>query len=121
MPTHFWEVSTMPQTARFSVLGIAVALAFAAGRECPRARPAPPGALDPTGPEFRGAIQVAYWPAGAQPRRIPERYELTPYRIVLNDVRVFDTLDPEGMPGDVWRIDVADKRLTIWAVRGPTR
>jgi len=70
----------------------------------------------PADADFCGPVRVSRW-TREQPRpsQIPERYELTPYRITMDGRRVFDPLDVQDKVGDIWQIDLADGRVIILA------
>jgi hypothetical protein len=97
---------------------VAVAAAFEVGR-----RTSPPDhssarSSEPPWSDFQAPAVVTSWGFGDGPNPPkPNRYELVPYRMLVDGNRVFDNLDGEPKTGDVWQINLADNRIKILAVR----
>lgn len=108
----------MTRVARVALFVAAVAVGFAAGRQSSQRYPQRTPGVDPADSDFRFRVRVTSWGGGNFPAHCPPvRYELVPYRIVLDGKRVFDTLDGQNKTGDIWQIDLANDRLRIFAER----
>jgi hypothetical protein len=93
---------------------------FAIGRNDPAASRPPAVSLSPADADFRGPVRVSHWAREqTPPSQLPERHELTPYRITMDGRRVFDPLDVQNKVGDIWQIELADGRVVILAQSCP--
>jgi hypothetical protein len=101
-------------------LFVAAVAGFAVGRHDPAADRRPALTLSPADAAFRRPVRVSHWTREQfPPSQIPERHELTPYRITMDGRRVFDPLDAQDKAGDIWQIDLADGRVIILAESRP--
>lgn len=93
---------------------------FVLGRQDPFVDRQRPIEFDPARPEFYDGVRLTFWDNRDGIASRFERFELAPYRIVVDGDRVLDALDGERRVGGVWQIDLCDGRIKILSRRTPT-
>src|SRR6476661_3421343 len=108
----------MRRTIQLLLALVAVTTAFHLGRST---RPSNQGQTprpDPVWADFQApSLVTSYGGGNTRVRTPPDRYELVPYRMLVDGNRVFDNLDGKEKTGDIWQINLANNRIVIMAVR----